>query len=136
MALDSGMSFAQRPSNFRAVPDTARVVRGHGPESAHGSRRNLHAELSQISFQESANKVFAPGGARSFRARQKRPRKTAAQPQAIECRLPQFLKRETAHLDDRDPARQSFGALPQQVRRGTTEDEKSRPNRRAVQQYP
>ena len=68
MALYSGMSLSQRSPNLRAVPDTARVMRGHGPESAHRSRRHLHAELSQVTFEERANKIFAPGRARSFRA--------------------------------------------------------------------
>src|SRR5439155_18777861 len=136
MALDSGMSLAQGPPDLRAVPDTARGVCRHGPESAHRSRGHLHAELSQIAFEESANEIFPPGGARSIRARQKRPRKTATQPQAIEFRAVKLLERETAHLDDRDPARQSFGALPQQLRRGAAQDEKSRPNRLAIQQHP
>src|SRR5437773_10748743 len=136
MALDSGMSLAQGPPDLRAVPDTARGVCRHGPESAHRSRGHLHAELSQIAFEESANEIFPPGGARSIRARQKRPRKTATQPQAIEFRAVKLLERETAHPADRQPPRQRFGAIPRQLRRGTAQDEKSRPTRLGSQQQP
>jgi hypothetical protein len=60
------------------------VVGHHRPEAAQGLRRGADPELGEVAFQEDLEERAAPLEAFRFPGSEERPRKAAAQPEAVQ----------------------------------------------------
>src|SRR5215471_3558018 len=101
-------------------------MREHHPHAPQNGRGNLHVKFTNVPLEKSPDKILTPSEALAIRTRQKRSWESSAPPQFSQGVGACFLKVESAHLDERNPACECLGRLLEQLGRGASENEKAR----------
>ena len=136
IAAGAALPDAEGTGDLRAVPGLGVVVGHHRPEAAQGLGRGADSELGEVAFQEGLEERAAPFEALRLAGGEKRPRKSAAQPEAIQRGRPDLVESEAVEPVVADPAGERFGALAQEVWRCAAQDEELRVGIRPVDQDP
>ena len=71
---------SQTPADFRSIEYLAMIMREHLPEATKGFGWNIEAQLGDISFQKSCDKILTPLVGSRFARREKRPWESASYP--------------------------------------------------------
>ena len=112
-------------AEFGSVPVISVIVGKHGPESPHGSGRNRHPELRQVSFQERSNERRPPGKAVLIVPGEERRRKPAAQPESVRFVGPRFVHPQRRKFIINDPSCERFRRLTKKRGSRTAQDQKT-----------
>ena len=111
------------------------IMSQHGPESAHGCRRNRYPQLGDISGQEGLDERLAPRETVVIGRSKKRTRESASQPQNRGKIRSRFLKVKTGELDEFDTTGKGLRGILHEVGRCAPQNQKPGFVFRAVDQH-
>ena len=125
----------ERAAQIGCVEHLPVIMREHHPEPAQRGWRNLNAERRDVALQKRADVKLAPLRAVRFARREKRQRKSAAQPELLHLRHAHFTQRERRDFHKTNPSGQCLRSLPDQIPRGAAQNQKARGRFGPVRQH-